>query len=253
MYIKNINNFNSDLIHTPFIGIAAKLVNFNSGWHQHSKHQLLLAKNGWIVIEISQCRYFIPQGCAIWIPAQTKHKTSTQNEVELRSLFLKEGLSLPDKVIVITVTPLLREIIDTMAHWPWDKPYKEQFSLMAVFKEELNTALQHSIKLMLPQDRRIEPLMEMINKNLLPPKLTEIENTIGASSKTIGRIFLRETGLNYQSWRQQWRLMKAMELLAAKHSVSTVAQMLEFSSSSAFIAFFVKYTNQTPGRFLASL
>jgi len=253
MYIKNINSFNCEIIHAPFIGIAAKLSSFNSGLHLHSKHQLLLAKNGSIVIEINQYRYFIPQGCAVWIPAQTKHKTLAQNEIEIRSLFFKENLSLPDNVLVITVPPLLREIIDTMAHWPWDKPHNEQFSLMTVFKEELNTALQHSLKLMLPKDKRIAPLLEMINQNIFPPKLTEIENTIGASSKTIGRIFLRETGLNYQAWRQQWRLMKAMELLAAKQAVSTVAQQLDFSSSSAFIAFFVKHTNQTPGRFLASL
>lgn len=33
--------------------------------------------------------------------------------------------------------------------------------------------------------------------------------TGGASEKTISRIFRRETGLSYQQWRQQWRLIKA--------------------------------------------
>lgn len=31
---------------------------------------------------------------------------------------------------------------------------------------------------------------------------------------TISRIFIRDTGMNYQNWRQQWRLLRAIEMLA---------------------------------------
>ncbi len=43
--------------------------------------------------------------------------------------------------------------------------------------------------------------------------------------------------MNYQNWRQQWRLLRAMEMLAKGRQISEVAQQLEFISDSAFIVF----------------
>jgi len=63
---------------------------------------------------------------------------------------------------------------------------------------------------------------------------------------------MRETGMNYQAWRQQWRLLRAMELLAEGESISRIAASLEFSSDSAFISFFKQHTGQTPQRHLNS-
>lgn len=54
----------------------------------------------------------------------------------------------------------------------------------------------------------------------------------------------------YQAWRQQWRLMKAIELLAEGCSVSHVAFALDFSSDSAFISFFRKQTGGTPSQYI---
>ena len=62
----------------------------------------------------------------------------------------------------------------------------------------------------------------------------------------MSRIFKAETGMSYQDWRQQWRLMKAIELLATPLPVSEVAHQLNFSSDSAFIAFFKQQTGKTP-------
>jgi AraC-like DNA-binding protein len=56
--------------------------------------------------------------------------------------------------------------------------------------------------------------------------------------------------MTYQQWRQQWRLLKAIELLSGARSVSEVAHNLAFSSDSAFIAFFKKQTGQTPLSFI---
>ncbi len=69
--------------------------------------------------------------------------------------------------------------------------------------------------------------------------------------KTISRLFQRETGMSYQQWRQQWRLMKAVELLASGQRITDVAQALEFASDSAFIYFFRSQTGKTPGQYIA--
>ncbi|HFJ9774565.1 TPA: helix-turn-helix domain-containing protein, partial [Raoultella ornithinolytica] len=69
------------------------------------------------------------------------------------------------------------------------------------------------------------------------------------SEKTISRIFRRDTGMTYQQWRQQWRLMKAVELLATGARITDTAQALDFASDSAFIYFFRTMTGMTPGRY----
>ncbi|WP_064607401.1 helix-turn-helix domain-containing protein [Photobacterium sp. J15] len=251
MYIKSINSFDPDLIPSPVVGVVSKVYFHNSGYHQHNKHQFLFAKGGGLIVEIDNSRYFVPPSCAIWVPAKTTHKTTTHNEVELRSLFFEDGLSLPSNPLIIGFSSLLFELADRMAHWPWDKPISEQHSTLTVFQEELQAALLHPLNITMPKDRRLNPLLDLLKSEQNPPKLIDIEKLIGASSKTIGRIFIRETGLSYQAWRQQWRLMKAMEMLTDREPVHRIAEQLEFSSSSAFIAFFQKHTNQTPGKFVS--
>ncbi|UXM81563.1 helix-turn-helix domain-containing protein [Shewanella seohaensis] len=53
----------------------------------------------------------------------------------------------------------------------------------------------------------------------------------------------------YQAWRQQWRLLSAIEQLAAGASVAQVGFNLQFSSDSAFISFFKQYTGITPAQY----
>ncbi|MCY1458200.1 Helix-turn-helix domain protein [compost metagenome] len=52
--------------------------------------------------------------------------------------------------------------------------------------------------------------------------------------------------MSYQQWRQQWRLVRAVEQLAIHQPLSQVALELGFASDSAFIAFFKSMTGSTP-------
>lgn len=98
----------------------------------------------------------------------------------------------------------------------------------------------------LPTDQRFT----WLQRDQLPPPLAVLAAHIGASGKTISRIFRRETGMNYQQWRQQWRLLKAVELLANRQSITSVALDLGFASDSAFIAFFKGLTGHTPRAYI---
>jgi len=120
--------------------------------------------------------------------------------------------------------------------------------LLGLCLSEIREAAQQPMLLPLPQDKRLAPLLARPEQ--LPPELQVLEQQIGASSRTIGRIFQRETGMSYQQWRQQWRLMRAMELLATGRNLGYCAFELGFASDSAFIAFFKSMTGSTPGTWL---
>ena len=67
--------------------------------------------------------------------------------------------------------------------------------------------------------------------------------------RTFHRLFLRETGMRYGHWRQQARLLLALESLARGDKVIDVALEHGYSSQSAFAAMFKKHFNISPSRF----
>ncbi|WP_247604878.1 helix-turn-helix domain-containing protein [Alcaligenes faecalis] len=125
----------------------------------------------------------------------------------------------------------------------WDQP--PGLHVMLVLLDELQRAPDQALFLPLPQDSRLR----QIPLDTLPPALNELARYLGASEKTISRLFKRDTGLNYQQWRQQWRLLKAIEQLSTGGQVTRLAADLGFASDSAFIAFFKEQTGLTPGHY----
>jgi AraC-like DNA-binding protein len=58
-------------------------------------------------------------------------------------------------------------------------------------------------------------------------------------------------GLSFGKWRQQVRLLRALERLAAGAAVTEVAFDLGYDSPSAFVTMFRRALGTTPGRYFA--
>lgn len=67
-----------------------------------------------------------------------------------------------------------------------------------------------------------------------------------ASPRTLARLFQRELGMSFGTFRSELRLRASLERLAAGESVTTVALSLGYESTSAFIAMFRRHLGQTP-------
>ncbi|MBX9268593.1 AraC family transcriptional regulator [Chromobacterium violaceum] len=245
--------FDADAFDAPVIGIAADMGVHDSGRHCHQRHQLLFAATGCITIELADTLCLLPPSRAAWIPAGTAHRALMRGVVAYRSLYFAPELPFPAPPLqVLEVNPLLREVIERMAFWPWDEPAERQRSLLAVFGEELLAAKGENWRLPFPRDARLSSWLDGVRGGALPPRLNQLADRAGASERTISRIFIRDTGMSYQAWRQQWRLLRAMELLADGMGASETAQRLAFASDSAFIAFFRQHTGETPARYAQS-
>ncbi|MDD1780172.1 helix-turn-helix transcriptional regulator [Enterovibrio sp. ZSDZ35] len=245
--------FNADALDNLVIGVATRIGRHDSGMHYHKKHQLLCAASGSMSINLDGIWCVLPPARAVWIPAGTKHCAVMRNVVDYRSLYfdVDESPLFPTEIKIISVNLLLRELIERMAYWEWEKPIEEQRSTFALFCEELMLSEEEHFSLKLPTDRRLTQwLGKVMGGELVPELLADMAQNIGASAKTVSRIFSRETGMPYQAWRQQWRLQASIEYLSKGTSVSDVAMFLGFSSDSAFISFFRKMTGHTPGRYL---
>jgi AraC-like DNA-binding protein len=66
------------------------------------------------------------------------------------------------------------------------------------------------------------------------------------------RLFREETKMTFSRWRQQLRLLHAMQRLASGEKVTAAALDAGYNSTSAFIAMFRKQLGKTPARYLES-
>lgn len=247
--------FDADQHTAPVVGIASELADHDSGMHSHARGQLLYACQGCIKITFEAWLCLMPPSRAVWIPPHVTHRASMTRIVDYRSLYFHPAVAaqMPADVRVIEVSALLRAVLEPMALAPFEQDWTQgrYLHLLGLCLDEIAQAPVQPMLLPMPSDRRLARLLKEMDK--LPPTLQALEQQVGASGKTIGRIFRKETGMGYQQWRQQWRLMRAMEWLSIGKSIAATAAELEFSSDSVFIAFFRNMMGQTPGEYFRQL
>ena len=107
------------------------------------------------------------------------------------------------------------------------------------------------LDLPLPRDRRALAVAEALIASPADGRYLEaLGRAVGASDRTLARLFRRETGLTFGRWRQRRRLLAELERLAGGESVTAVALDLGYERPSAFIAMFRRALGASPTRYL---
>lgn len=221
-------------------------------WHHHDRAQLLYALSGIMTVTTEVGRWTVPPQQAVWIPAEVSHGVHMPCPVSMRSLYIRPDVAalLADECKVVEVTPLLRELIDRLVSRPHSNT-QQLDRLMGVLVDEVNLLRSPPLHLPAPRDQRLRRITEeLINNTADERDLETWSRTVGASSRTLARLFKKETGLGFREWRQQLRLLKAIELLAIGEDVTSVALSLGYQSPSAFISMFRRALGTTPGRYV---
>jgi len=173
--------------------------------------------------------------------------------VYMRTLYLKRGLSksLPDGCCVLNVSPLLRElIIHATGLGALDRSVPAHKRLIGIILDQLDQLPTIPLQIPMPIDARARKVTEILRTKLDESiSLQQISRIVGASKRTIERLFLAETNMTFGRWRQQLRLMNALQLLAGGENVTNVALEVGYESTSAFIAVFKDAFGVTPSRY----
>ena len=107
-----------------------------------------------------------------------------------------------------------------------------------------------SFEVRMPTDDRALRVAEMLIDNPADDRtLAAWGVDVGASSRTLARAFIAETGLPFARWRALVRLQRAMEALGSDEPVTEVARHVGYESASAFVAAFRRETGITPARY----
>jgi AraC-like DNA-binding protein len=151
----------------------------------------------------------------------------------------------------VDVPPLLREIILRAVEWgSLDRRMPAQRHLVAVLLDQIRTLPSRALHVPRPTDPRARRLIDRLEEGPTPRRaLGLLARSTGASTRTLQRLFRRETGMTIGIWRRQLHLVRALEALAAGSSVTAAAFDAGYQSVSAFVSAFRRTFGETPGRY----
>jgi AraC-like DNA-binding protein len=218
--------------------------------HFHEADQLVYASRGVMTVRTNDGTWVVPTYRAVSIPAGVAHTITMSGTVAMRTLYLKKGLAktLPRRCCVVNISALLRELIlRACASATLTKKISPQRRLIGIILDELEVI--QTVPLQLPNlpERRSANVANILLADPSDSRpLSELCKLAGASKRTVERLFQTNSGMTFGKWRQQLRLMRAMQLLAEGTQVTQAAMEAGYSTPSAFICMFRKTLGVTP-------
>ena len=225
--------------------------------HAHGSDQLIYAVSGLMEVSSDQSVWLIPPHFALWIPAHTCHRIHMPGPVSMRTLYLRSGLTarLDADCAVLHVTPLLRElIVETVRVGQLRMRNRYECALRDLLIPQLEKATPIPTFVTLPREDRARVVAQAILRDPATSKtMADLCSEAGVSVRTIERVFRKEMGTDFELWRRQVRLNKAVELLVSGSSIKEVAFKIGYSQSSAFVEMFRRTFGTTPKAWISSL
>ncbi len=244
----------------PHSQVASVSCDFSHGRtipeHFHPEDQLIFASRGVMTLRTAQGTWVVPPLRAVWIPAHTPHSVEMFGQVSMRTLYFLPRLVrvFAAKCTVINVTPLLRELILHACQFKrLSNREPRQRRTIEMLVDHLEGAPSVPLQLPRPSDQRALRLVEVLVADPGDPRpLRNLARDCGASKRTIERIFLAETRMTFSKWRQQLRLLHALQRIASGEKVTSAALDAGYNSPSAFISMLRKQLGTTPARYFKS-
>ncbi len=220
--------------------------------HKHAWGQVTYAVEGVLRVTVGNSTWIVPPLRAIWIPPEAIHEIVTLEKAKLRVLWVHAAVApfAGSECVVLDVSALLRELILALSEA--DENTARETRLSALILDELAPCATLPIRIALPDDKRLKILCELLIADPGSPlTLDQWAKKVGASQRTLARLFETDLGMTFGQWRQQLRLAHAAPMIARGLPLSHVAAELGYASQSAFSAMFKKTFGQSPSVFFA--
>ncbi len=242
-----------DRIQRPAFALFERYASYEGAPHKHSKGQLVCVSEGVLRVETDAGTWFVLPQRGVWVPPELVHRGQSRRGFALCTLYVDahHARALPKRCCTVTITPLVRELLLQCAQFGWHSPSNgPRMRLMSVLIEQIATLPHAPLHLPEPKDRRVRAIAAALRADPASnDTLDQWASRAGASSRTLARLFVKETDLTFALWRQQLRLLVALEALAHGQSVSAAALGAGYQDTSAFISMFRRALGMTPGRY----
>ncbi|MCZ0734393.1 AraC family transcriptional regulator [Phreatobacter sp. AB_2022a] len=224
-------------------------------WHRHVRGQLFCIESGLVHVRSRHGSWLLPPNRAGWIPPGSDHKVSLSGVISGWVVMIRpDGCGmLPAKPRVSGISEVLGALVRRAVTWAMaDTLSADQLRLAAVLIDEVARAPREPLHLPMPRDRRLARIATAIARRPADARtLDDWARWAGLAPRTARRLFQAETGSSFGRWRQQARLVAALERLARGDAVAEVSDAVGYATPSAFIAMFRQAMGASPARYFA--
>lgn len=241
------------------VGAMAK--SYPSGYagyrHSHPRAQLLYAESGTMKVTTDRGSWIVPPHRAVWFPPNYPHQTGALSALEMRTLYLRHDFcpkSVPKEPCVIHVSPLLRELVRRATEMPVE--YDEEGHdgrIIALLLGEIHWSPADAVVMPILRDAKLLTIEQALTCDPGDTRtLQQWATLVGASTRTLTRLFLKEAGMSFRQWRDRFRALAALPRLVEGALITTLALEFGYETPGAFAAMFKRVMGVTPSQYVAA-
>lgn len=186
--------------------------------HHHVEGQLLFATRGVMLVQTESDRWVIPPQRALWLPPLHIHSYHLLSQTDLRAIYFSSSLiaectsfTKSQQVHVITATPLVKELIAGLFSEDYARPSQRKIALLLL--EILSEAPPLTMALPMPNDERLfSAARSLLVNQRWEASLSELAFMSAMSERTFSRLFMKDTGFSFRTWKQRARICASFNL-----------------------------------------
>jgi AraC-like DNA-binding protein len=224
--------------------------------HVHDRDQLVYGSDGVMTVSAASGIWVTPPDRAVWIPSGIEHSIRMSGAVAMRSLYFQPSMErgLPSVCCVLGVSRLLKELIlHVCALETVQGSGDDDERLIEFLISQVRPLAALPLELPTPTDPRARRFVELLSMHKdQRASIRLLCREVGASRRTLERLFHAETGMSLGRWRQRLTLIQALQRLGEGASVTQVAFEAGYSSTSAFCVAFRNGLGSTPSTYFAA-
>jgi AraC-like DNA-binding protein len=231
-----------DAVKQPFFVLRQAYLPSHIAAHQHRFAQLT-----------DEGRWIVPPQRGVWIPSGKQHAVLSKKRFDFCTFYVSAALakSVGQSCQVVQISPLLSELLLKGAAFgvDWQRSGAQE-RLLRVALDQIATLRAEPLHLPQAKDKRLARICDALMVDPADNKeLGEWAGVVGASERTLTRIFKQDTGVGFAQWRRQCRLLHAVEMLASGRTVTQVALDVGYNDMSAFARDFKLALGASPGKY----
>ncbi|EJG0779083.1 AraC family transcriptional regulator [Vibrio parahaemolyticus] len=252
-----VTTSNEMMAANPHSPVLVKTIDMSKGYidalHQHTWHQIIFPIKGLLQTQTEHYQHLVPHTSALFVPAGVQHESIALSNTIFVGIYLNPefGATYEPQVRTIALTPFLNELLQEIRRQcEGETSHKEVLHLLAVLHDQILKSNVQTFQLLLPQDRRLKLIFEQLtDEPALSCSLKEWGEKIGASERTLSRLFAKEFNTSFLLWRQQIRLIYSLSLLDESLPIQAIADLVGYQNDSSYIKAFKAYFDMTPQQY----
>ena len=248
--------FDPDFLDPPVTAVLLEANGKNDElpMHVHRKGQLVVTLRGSVMCRSPRGWWIVPPNGAVWIPGGIPHSNHASDFAKLYVVFIApDAAELPAECRSFTITPLIRELIRSLAKLPPQYPATGTTSRLAqVLLDQLAQLAPDDVFLPISDNHRLQQIASSLLSNPADRStIAEWGHRHAMSERTLARLVLSETGMTFGRWRERLHIIIALQRLSIGASVQAVSMELGYEGPNSFITMFKKTMGQSPGKYRA--